>query len=160
MKKKGLKYLIQGGIIAALYAGLTLLFQPISYGLGQVRISEALTILPFFTPAAVPGLFTGCVIANFFGGFGWVDVVFGSLATLLAAYVTYKIKNKWLAPLPSVLFNGMIVGIELAVLLNQPWWLAILYVTAGQAISCYVLGLPLLLALEKHQLKIFGETGR
>ena len=106
MKKEKLIYLAQSGIIAAAYAALTLLFYPLSYGLSQLRVSEGLCILPYFTPAAVPGLFLGCIVANIFGGFGLLDIVCGSLATLIAAYATYKIKNKWLAPLPAVLANA------------------------------------------------------
>lgn len=162
MKKENLVYLAQSGIIAAVYAALTLLFYPLSFGLSQLRVSEGLCILPYFTPAAVPGLFLGCVIANIFGGFGLLDIVCGSLATLLAAYATYKIKNKWLAPLPAVLTNAVIVGAELAYLINAPFWQAALGVGAGQAISCYVIGMPLLFALEKLQRKwnLFGTIRR
>ena len=146
MKNKGLRYIIQGGIIAAVYAALTLITPIFSYGVGQVRISEALCVLPFFTPAAIPGLL--------------VDIVCGSVASLLAAYATSKVKNKWLAPLPSVLLNGLIVGLMLAQELGYPWWAAILYVAGGQAIACYALGMPLLFALDKFRGKLFGETRR
>lgn len=162
MKKEKLVYLAQSGIIAAAYAALTLLFYPLSYGLSQLRVSEGLCILPYFTPAAVPGLFIGCIVANIFGGFGLLDIVCGSLATLLAAYGAYKIKNKWLAPLPAVLANAVIVGAELAYLMNVPFWQAALGVGAGQAVSCYVIGMPLLFALEKLQRKwnLFGTIRR
>lgn len=162
MKKEKLAHLAQSGIIAAVYAALTLLFSPLSFGLSQLRVSEGLCILPHFTPAAVPGLFLGCVIANIFGGFGLLDIVCGSLATLFAAYATYKIKNKWLVPLPAVLANAVIVGAELAYLMNVPFWQAALGVGAGQAISCYVIGMPLLFALEKLQQKrnLFGTIRR
>lgn len=162
MKKEKLIYLAQSGIIAAAYAALTLLFYPLSYGLSQLRVSEGLCILPYFTPAAVPGLFLGCIVANIFGGFGLLDIVCGSLATLIAAYATYKIKNKWLAPLPAVLANAVIVGAELAYLMNVPFWQAVLGVGAGQAVSCYVIGMPLLFALEKLQQKwnLFGTIRR
>ena len=162
MKKEKLAHLVQSGIIAAVYAALTLLFSPLSFGLSRLRVSEGLCILPHFTPAAVPGLFLGCVIANIFGGFGLLDIVCGSLATLFAAYATYKIKNKWLVPLPAVLANAVIVGAELAYLMNVPFWQAALGVGAGQAISCYVIGMPLLFALEKLQQKrnLFGTIRR
>ena len=162
MKKEKLIYLAQSGIIAAAYAALTLLFYPLSYGLSQLRVSEGLCILPYFTPAAVPGLFLGCIVANIFGGFGLLDIVCGSLATLIAAYATYKIKNKWLAPLTAVLANGGIVGAELAYLMNVACWQAALGVGAGQAVSCYVIGMPLLFALEKLQQKwnLFGTIRR
>ena len=131
MKNKGLRYIIQGGIIAAVYAALTLITPIFSYGVGQVRISEALCVLPFFTPAAIPGLFVGCALANLGSPFGIIDIVCGSVATLLAAFATSKVKNKWLAPLPSVLLNGLIVGLMLAQVLGYPWWAAILYVAGG-----------------------------
>lgn len=160
MKNKGLRYIIQGGIIAAVYAALTLITPIFSYGVGQVRISEALCVLPFFTPAAIPGLFVGCALANLGSPFGIIDIVCGSVASLLAAYATSKVKNKWLAPLPSVLLNGLIVGLMLAQALGYPWWAAILYVAGGQAIACYALGMPLLFALDKFRGKLFGETRR
>ena len=88
-----IKKIVQGALIGALYAALTLVAAPISFGLMQVRISEALCILPFFTPAAVPGLFVGCVVANLLGGAALYDVIFGSLATLLAAVFTRWLKT-------------------------------------------------------------------
>ena len=160
MKNKGLRYIIQGGIIAAVYAALTLITPIFSYGVGQVRISEALCVLPCFTPAAIPGLFVGCALANLGSPFGIIDIVCGSIASLLAAYATSKVKNKWLAPLPSVLLNGLIVGLMLSQALGYPWWAAILYVAGGQAIACYALGMPLLFALDKFRGKLFGETRR
>ncbi len=153
MRNQKLLYLAQGGIIAAVYLALTLLFYPASFGLSQLRVSEGLCVLPYFTPAAVPGLFVGCIAANLFGGFGLLDVVCGSLATLLSAMATRKIKNKFLAPLPAVLINAVIVGFELSYLLGLPFYQTALAVLAGQAVSCYALGLPLLLALEKLQEK-------
>ena len=99
----------QGAIIAALYVVLTVIFAPISFGEMQVRISEALTILPMFTPAAIPGLFVGCVLGNLLGGAIPVDVIFGSLATLIGAVGGYLLrKNRWLVPLPTVLSNAVI----------------------------------------------------
>ena len=111
MKNKTTKYLLQGAVIAAVYAVLTIVLAPISYGPMQVRISEALTVLPVFTPAAVPGLFVGCFVANMVGPYGAVDMICGSAATLIAALLTYKLKDKtWLAPLPPVVLNGIIIG--------------------------------------------------
>jgi len=155
------KFIVQGGVIAAIYIALTLVFQPISFGYMQVRISEALCILPFFTPAAVPGLFVGCAISNLLGSqFSIVDMIVGSLATLLSALCTYKIKNQWLAPLPAVLINAVMVGIMLGILLNLPLWLTMLSVLIGQAISCYGIGLPLLLSLKKYGKKLFSGGQR
>lgn len=102
------------------------------------------------------------MIANLIGGFGVFDVVFGSLATLLAALATYKIRNKWLAPLPSVLCNGVIVGGMLYFLgLGEglPIYLVMLYVAGGQMAACYGLGLPLLLAMERYGKKLFPQGG-
>ena len=94
------KFWVQAALIGAIYAVLTIAFAPISYGQIQVRISEALTVLPFFTPAAIPGLFIGCIIANLYGGNGIIDIVFGSLATLGAAALSYKM-GKVACPIPA-----------------------------------------------------------
>lgn len=117
----------------------------------QVRVAEALTILPYFTPAAVPGLFAGCLIANIYGGNGILDVVFGSLASLFSALVVSRIQIKALVPLPPVLFNAVIVGTVLHFVLRFPLHLTIAGVGIGQAIACYGLGYPLLLFLEKRR---------
>ncbi|MEA5002230.1 MAG: QueT transporter family protein, partial [Christensenella sp.] len=91
--KSKVRYLCEASLIAALYAALTLLLAPLSYGPVQVRVSEALCVLPFFTPAAVPGLFIGCMLANLYtAGLGVMDIVVGSLATLLAATLTWLIR--------------------------------------------------------------------
>ena len=88
MKNKGTQFLAEAAVIGAIYVVLTLLFAPLSYGEIQIRFSEALTILPFFTPAAIPGLFVGCIIANLFGGAIPVDIIFGSIATLIGEVVS------------------------------------------------------------------------
>jgi uncharacterized membrane protein len=154
----------EAGIIAALYFVLTVAIQPLAFGQLQMRISEALCILPFFTPAAVPGLFIGCVLANILCPFGLYDIVFGSLATLIAALITYRIKNKWLLPLPTIILNGLIIGAELTLLAVLPqfgflpkdvYWVSVAYVAAGEAIATYVLGMPLFFLLNKHKDKLF-----
>jgi uncharacterized membrane protein len=134
---------------------LTIAFAPLSYGQIQVRIAEALTILPFFTPAAIPGLFIGCIVANFFGPVGMLDVIFGSAATLIAAYLSYKMPAKWLVPLPPVIVNGIIIGYLLNYLYQLPLFITMGWVALGQLISCYFIGYPLLLLLEKYKDKIF-----
>ena len=107
-------FIVRSAIIAALYFALTYVFQPISFGVVQFRISEVLTVLPFFTATAIPGLFVGCLLSNILlGGLGLLDMILGSAATLIAAFLTYKFKNKWLAPLPPVVVNGVLVGIML-----------------------------------------------
>ncbi len=138
-------------MIAAVYVVLTIVFAPISYGMIQVRISEALMVLPYFTTAAIPGLFVGCLIANIFGGLGMPDIVFGSLATLLSAYIVSKIDNKYLVPLPPIIINAYIVGFVLHYVLALPLYMTVLWVGIGQVIACYGLGLPLLLFLEKRR---------
>lgn len=157
---KRTRQLCQVGIIAALYAVLTLMLAPISYGPMQVRVSEALCILPYFTPAAVPGLFLGCVLANFAGlymgsSLGLMDIIAGSLATLLAAVMTSRIRVKWLVPLPSVVVNAFAVALTLQVMLDVPYWYSVLWVGAGQAFACYGLGLPLLFLLERNRKVVF-----
>ena len=152
----------RAAIIAALYILLSLAVQPIASGLVQCRISEALTILPVFTGAAVPGLFIGCLLFNLISGAVAYDVVFGSLATLLAALLTWRMAkrgmSKWLLPLPSVVFNGLIVGALLVYAYGVPvsYPLAVLYVAAGQAVACYVLGMPLMLVLGRFGKKLFS----
>ena len=102
--------MVQAAVIAALYTVLTMIFAPISFGPVQFRISEALCILPFFTPAAVPGLFIGCLLSNFLYGAATLDVIFGSLATLIGALGSYWLrKNRWLVCLPPILSNVIII---------------------------------------------------
>ena len=103
-------------VIAAAYAALSLLLAPISYGNVQIRVSEALTILPFIVPYTTTGLFIGCLLANLLNplGINLLDVIFGSLTTLLAGLLTARCKNRWLASLPPILLNAVIVGGVLA----------------------------------------------
>lgn len=151
------KFLAQAAIIAALYAALTVLIMPASYGVMQFRISEALTILPAFTPAAIPGLFIGCVVANIVSPVGLVDVLVGSSATLIAAVCSYLLKDhKILVPLPPVIANAVMVGMELYYFYNVDFSLpaCMFWVGLGEAAACYLLGYPLILVLDKHR-KIF-----
>lgn len=140
-------------LVAAAYAVVTLLFAPISYGHIQVRISEALTVLPFLFPQAIPGLFVGCLIANFAGGFGIIDVVLGSSATLFAALLTAKMPNVYWAALPPVILNMFVVGGYLSFLLDLSFALCALYIGLGQVVACYFLGVPLVLLLERRMKK-------
>ncbi len=154
---KNTKFLIQAAIIAAIYATLTIVLMPFSYGVMQVRVSEALTILPFFTPAAIPGLFIGCLVANMVGPYGLMDMVLGSAATLLAAVFSYYLRSKpLLVPLPPVITNGIMIGCMLYYAYSVPLPLiaCILWVAAGQLIACYLIGYPLLRILKKYK-KIF-----
>jgi uncharacterized membrane protein len=153
MKKT--QFWVQAALIGAIYAVLTIAFAPISYGQIQVRIAEALTVLPFFTPAAIPGLFVGCIIANLYGGGGFVDVIFGSLATLIAAGLSYKMPKKWLVPFPPILINAIVVGWILHYLYQLPMVITTGWVALGQCIACFGLGYPLMIILGKYQNKIF-----
>lgn len=160
MTKLNIKQISTAGLIAALYVVLSLVFLPISFGVYQVRIAEALTILPFLTPAAIPGLFIGCLLANIFGGMGWLDIVFGPLITLLASIATRYVyhlskSNKYLfliAPLPPVIFNAFGVSLYLAPLLGFNYWFSVQMVGVGELVACYLIGLPLLLLLEKRKI--------
>lgn len=157
------KFIVHAGIIAALYSALVILgtFTPIgfiNFGPIQLRISEALTVLPFFTPAAIPGLFVGCLVSNLVGTVGGVamlpDIIFGSLATLVAAYLSWLMrKRKWLVPLPPVIINAIVVGMLLTYVygINAPLLVNILTVGVGQFIACYVFGMILLYALNKRK---------
>ena len=152
-------FMAQAAMIAAIYVVLTLVFAPFSYQEVQVRISEALTILPVFTPAAIPGLFIGCLISNILGGCIIPDIIFGSLATLIGAVGTWALRkqNKYLAPLPPILANILIVPLVLRygyqILLPIP--LMMLTVGIGEVISWGVLGMVLYFALNKYRFTIF-----
>lgn len=158
-----LGYITRAGIIAALYAALTMFLAPISFGALQFRVSEALTVLPFFMPEAVFGLLVGCIISNILSpNIVLLDVIFGSLATFLAALVTSRIKIKWLAPLPPVIFNALIVSAVIAFSMEGAgsgffavYMANILSVGFGELVVCYGLGLPLLLLCQKT--KIFSR---
>ncbi|MDO4741646.1 MAG: QueT transporter family protein [Eubacteriales bacterium] len=135
--------LTRAALIAALYAAMTLLFAPISYGEVQIRLAESLCVLPIILPEAVPALAVGCLIANILGGCSILDIVFGTLATLLAAACTRRLRDKPLAAsaMP-VLFNGVIVGcvVHFAYAPAMPLALCMLFVAAGEAVSCMVIG--------------------
>ena len=146
------------GIIAAIYTVMSMLASVfgIAYGPIQCRFSEALTVLPFFLPEAIPGLFIGCLVTNLMSTVGPLDIIFGSLATLLAALWTRRMPNKYLAPLPPVICNGIIIGAMIAwyeVGFTDAFWASFAFnaftVGLGEAIACYVLGLLLLQAMEK-----------
>lgn len=150
------KALCQGAAIAALYAVLTIALAPISFGANgamQLRVSEALTLLPVLTPTAVPGLFIGCLAANLLCGAPLPDIIFGSLATLLAAIATRRLrKNVYLAALAPVISNGVIVGVMLSVVYTMPLLWSCFTVALGEIAACFVLGIPLVKGVEKLRL--------
>lgn len=153
---KRTKFLTQAAMIAAIYIVLVEVFKPFSYGIMQVRVAEVMTILPYFTPAAVPGLTIGVLISNALGPNGMLDIVFGTLATSIAAYLTCKVQKKVLVPLPPVLVNAVIVGAMLYyVSLGTPDETALHiimgWVALGQIIACYGLGYPLMLILDRYK---------
>ena len=152
------KMLTQAAVIAALYAALTVFIMPASYGIMQLRISEAMTILPLFTPAAIPGLFVGCMVANIVSPVGLIDVVVGGSATLIAAVATYLLrdKNRFIAIAPAVVANAVLVGFELYKFYNVGFSFpaCMFWVGLGEAAAVYVLGYPLSLLLDKYR-KIF-----
>ena len=162
MKNKKVLFLTQAAMIAAIYVVLTIVFQPFSFGQIQVRIAEALTILPLFTPAAIPGLYIGCMIGNILGGSVLPDIIWGSLATLIGAVFTYLLRkqSRYLAVLPPIVSNTVIVPLILryayGILLPIP--LMMLTVGIGELISCGVLGIIIHSALRKYQHKIFKTT--
>lgn len=159
MKNKNVTFLTQAAMIAAIYVVLTYVFAPFSFGEVQIRIAEALTILPVFTPAAIPGLFVGCIVGNILGGAILPDIIFGSIATLIGAVFTYQLRNKncFLAPLPPIISNTVIVPFVLrygyGVALPIPFMM--LTVGVGEVVGCGVLGLVLYTALNRYRNVIF-----
>ena len=155
-------FITNAAIIAALYVVLTYAASMLglSSGVIQIRFSEAMTILPFFTPTAIPGLFIGCLLANILSGAIVWDVIFGSLATLIGAVFTYLLrkKSKWLAPLPPIVSNTVIIPLVLTYAYGVPDGLPYLMLTVGigEIISCGVLGMVLLKCLEKYRNHIFS----
>ena len=148
MKNSNVQKIAIGGVIAALYVVLTMVAAAFGLASGaiQVRLSEALTILPVLTPAAVPGLTVGCILANIVTGCLPWDVVFGSLATLIGAVGTRLLrKNPYIAWIPPVISNMVIVPIVLQKVygVEDAWWYLMLTVGAGEVISCGILGLLL-----------------
>jgi len=156
-----------GGMTAAIYVVLTMIFQPISFGAIQFRIAEVMTLMPILSPYAVPGLFVGCLLANWLGGGIWFDVALGSVATLLAAVWTRKCREKPpLAALFPTIFNGLIVGpvvyfayvrapgdpVSVPTLLFNMATVAL-----GELVVCYVLGLPMVYGLKKLPGHLFAE---
>ena len=155
MFKKLLKprSLCMSAVIAALYAALTLLLAPISYGPIQLRLSEALTLLPMLLPQAVPGLFVGCLIANLYTGM-LTDIIFGSLATLIAAIGTYLLRKKpLLAAACPVLANAVIVGLTLSLSLNLPLLLTMAEVAIGET-GAVLVGFVILSAMKRAKVDL------
>lgn len=157
---RNLRFLCRGALVAALYVALTWLCALVgmSSGVIQVRLSEALCVLPAFTGAAVPGLFVGCLLANLLTGSALPDIIFGSLATLIGALGAYFLRRrKWLVPLPTVLANTLIIPFVLRFAYGAegtiPYFM--LTVGAGEVISAYICGMLLYAALERRAANLF-----
>lgn len=164
-RKSKTQFIITGALIAAAYAGLTYLSNifGLAYGPIQLRVSEVLTVLPVFTPAAIPGLTVGCFISNI-GSFNALDLIFGTAATLIAAILTYYLRNikfktlPLLAFLPPVLVNAIVIGFEIAWFFlpeGYSFWgfiISGLQVGIGQLIVCYAFGIPFYLVTKKYKI--------
>lgn len=160
MRNKKVLFVVQAALIAAIYVVLTCFISAFNLASGaiQVRISEALVILPFFTPAAIPGLAIGCFLSNLLTGGLPMDVVFGSLATLIGAVGSYLVRrHKWLVPFPPVLANTIIVPYVLAYVYGAEGSIPFFMLTVGigEVISCYVLGMLLLKMLLPYRSVLF-----
>ena len=163
MRNKKVLFVAQAALIAAIYVVLTYFISAFDLASGaiQVRISEALTILPFFTPAAIPGLTSGCFLANLLTGSLPMDVLFGSLATLIGAVGSYCLrKYKWLVPLPPIVANTLIVPYVLAYVYGAEGTITFFMLTVGigEVISCYVLGGILLNTLLPYRNILFKDN--
>ena len=161
MRDKKVLFMVQAAAIAAIYVVLTVVFAPLSFGEVQIRFAEGLTVLPYFTPAAIPGLFIGCVIGNFMGGAIPVDIICGSLATLAGALLSYALrKHKFLVPLPPIIANTLAVPFVLfyGYGVNLPIPFMMLTVGVGEVVSCEVIGLILLFALDRYKGVIFRQS--
>ena len=158
MKSKKLVFICQAAVIAALYVVLTYVFSAFASGVIQVRVSEALTILPAFTPAAIPGLVIGCLLSNTLTGCVLLDIIFGSVATLIGALGSYALRrHTWLVPIPPIVSNMIIVPFVLryAYGATDAFPFMIAAVGAGEIISCYLLGMLLYGALKKMNHSLF-----
>ena len=151
--------LTQAAIIAALYIVLTLFANALglaNYAV-QIRFSESLCILPYFTKSAIPGLFIGCLLSNIITGCALPDIIFGSIATLIGSIITYVLrKYKWCAPIGPIASNAVIVPFVLYYAYGiQPVWFSFVTVTLGEIISCGILGMLLLVTLQKYRNVLF-----
>ena len=157
---KTAQFWVQGAMIGAIYVVLTMLLLPISFGPVQFRVSEALCVLPYFTPAAVPGVFVGCLISNILGGCVPMDVVFGSLATLIGAVGSWYLRrHKWCVCLPPILANTIIIPWVLRFAYGAEEMIPFMMVTVGigEVLAIGVLGNALLVTLERYKGLVFKQ---
>ena len=159
MKENKTRNLVFSALIAAIYVVLTLLLRPISYGPIQFRVSEALCVLPYFTSAAIPGVFIGCLISNLLGGAVVMDIVFGSLATLIGAIGSWLLRrNRWLVSLPPILSNTLIIPwvLKFAYGSEDLIWYMMITIGIGEILAIGVVGQLLISVLAKYRKMIFG----
>lgn len=145
------KKLTFNAVIAAVYASCTVLLAPIGYGVVQVRVAECLVVLPFLFPFTMWGVTLGCVIANFFSPLGMIDVVLGSSITLIAAFLTSKIRNQYLAVLPPIVLNALVLPLIWMYFGGETvYWINVLSIALSQSVVLYALGIPLIYLAKKH----------
>ena len=155
MKKLNTRQIALNGVVAGLYAAITILTASFAYGDIQFRIADAMCLLVVLEPSLTVGLTLGCVIANIFSTVSVLDIVVGSAATLIGCLLTARMKKTWLLPLPTILANAVLVGAMLAfVLTPETFWLGFALkgaqVAAGEIAVLYVLGVPLYLFMKKE----------
>lgn len=165
MKDKKIRVITEIGLISAIYMTISLVLAPLSYGMMQVRVAEALTIMPVFKKRYIYGITLGCFLTNFIGFFtgqnilGIFDSIFGTLATLLSGYLTYYLRNykikglPILSTLPPIIINAIIIGMELTYvttkgIFNNLFWINTLGVALGEIISCVIIGILLFLGMK------------
>ena len=177
MKQTKVRRMVVCAMLAAIYAAICLVFAPISFGAVQVRVSEALTLLPIFDPLLIVGVTLGCFVTNLIGFMtganilGWLDILFGTAATLIAAVMTWKLRDfrikglPILAAIPPILVNAVVIGMELCWLISGGFNWSVFLINAvavgiGQLISCFALGLPFVWWMEKTGLhrRIFSRS--
>ena len=147
MKNLSIRELTTAGLVASLYTVLSLAFQPISFGVYQIRIAEALTVLPFLVPAAIPGLYIGCLLANVLGNMGWLDIVVGPLLTLAAAFFTWRTAR----------FLDSRLNLRLAVIPLILMWLGAVYLLSGFAVELRT-ALGVIASLASFGVLLFGRS--
>ena len=161
MKNEVIRTLTRNAVVAAIYVVLTVATSAISFGMMQIRIAEALMLLCFFRKDYIYGLTAGCFIANLFS-FMWMDIIVGTLATLIACLCIcfLSFKNLFLASLYPVIANGFIIGAELTYFEVGPYWVCTGWVALGEVIAVCVIGYALFMILwrEKRLLTVFGAN--
>lgn len=142
--------LTRAGLIAALYVALCLVFRATSFGIIQFRPAEALTVLPILFPEAIVGVFVGVLLSNILGSLGLVDIILGSLISLVAAYLTWRLRHSILAYLSPIILNAFLVSLYLHSLFNYPYWVSVVSIGISQTVVILLIGYPLIQYLKKR----------